>query len=80
MTTTASTPLGQREQEARNIARAEGYPIIEANADWTFFTLDDPLVVPAGQRYGGEPLEQPRTIRTHFEWIEESGRFEAFVS
>ena len=66
----AATALGRREQEARRIARAEGFPIIEHDADWTFFTIDDPLY----------DATMGRTIRTHFSWVRESGRFEGFVS
>jgi hypothetical protein len=69
---TTMTALGQREQEARRIARANGAPIIYADPDWTFFTLDNPMRV--GATYPGGP----GTIRTHFEWVE--GRFEGFVS
>lgn len=67
---TKQTALGTREQEARRIARAEGFPIIEHEADWTYFTLGDDLTIP----------EEGRTIRTHFEWVRPSQRFEGFVS
>lgn len=68
-----TTALGQREAEARRIARAEGFPIIDASADWTFFTLDDPQTITDSHH-----ILSGRTIRTHFEWVE--GRFEGFVS
>ncbi len=71
-TDTAVTTLGQREQEARRIARAEGFAIVEASEDWTFFSLDDGQVV----QYDFD--KAPHTIRTHFKWVE--GRFEGFVS
>lgn len=61
-----------REAEAVRIAKAEGFAIIEHDADWTFFTLDDGQVV----TYRHET--QPRTIRTHFEFV--ANRFEGFVS
>ncbi len=68
----AVTALGQREQEARRIARAEGFAIVGASADWMFFSLDD------GQVVQYEWDNEPHTIRTHFEWVE--SRFEGFVS
>lgn len=92
MNTTAVTALGQREQEARHIARAEGFAIVGANEDWTFFSLDDGQVV----QYDWDA--EPHTIRTHFEWVQDKfegvendralelirrelgwGRFEGFV-
>lgn len=76
--TTATTELGRREEEARRIARAEGFAIIGPSPDWTYFTLDDARVLPAGMNYAGRVLAEPLTIRTHFEWNET--RFEGFVS
>ena len=55
-----------REQEAKRIAEAEGYPIVEHATDWGDFMLDDPLPT----EYG--------TLRTAFTW--EAGRFEGFVT
>lgn len=69
----------QRKVEAERIAQAEGFAVTDHEADWTYFTLDD------GQLIGengtdGRGFLAGRTIRTHFEWVEESGRFEGFVS
>lgn len=83
---TATTALGQREAEARRIARVEGFPIIEASDDWTYFTLGDGQTIgPEGTN--GRGLLAGRTIHTHFGWVEEPedtghmyGRFEGFVS
>ncbi len=72
MTITAVTALGQREQEARRIARAEGFAIVGASDDWMFFSLDD------GQVVQYEWDKEPHTIRTHFEW--NGFRFEGFIS
>ena len=55
-----------REQEARRIAEAEGFAIIEHDDDWGGFMLDDPLTTKDG------------TLRTAFTW--EAGRFEGFVT
>ena len=73
----ATTDLGKREEEARRIARANGAPIVQASADWTFFTLGDGETI--GQEGSdGRGFMAGRTIRTHFTW--EGGRFEGFVS
>lgn len=64
----AVTDLGRREQEARRIAREQGFPIIDASPDWTFFGLAD-----------DEVDEKNDAIwRTYFTWNE--FRFEGFVS
>jgi hypothetical protein len=55
-----------RKAEAERIAKAEGFPIVDAAPDWYDFMLDDPLPTKNG------------TLRTAFTW--EAGRFEGFVT
>lgn len=72
LNTDATTKLIEyRQAEAERIARALGNVIIEHDADWRYFKLDDALYVEKGVMAG-------RTVHTSFEW--ESGRFEGFVS
>lgn len=78
---TATTALGQREEEARRIARVEGFPIVYAEPDWTFFTLGDDQTVPETEgQWPNVKVIGEKVIRTHFEWVHESQRFEGFVS
>ena len=55
-----------REQEAKQIAAAEGFAIAEHDEDWGGFMLDDPLLTDKG------------TLRTALSW--HAGRFEGFVT
>ena len=65
--------IQQRKAEAERIAAAEGFGIRDHEDDWSYFTLDDGLLVEEGPMAG-------QTIYTHFEWVRESRRFEGFVS
>lgn len=75
------TTTEQRAIEAQRIAEAEQFSILSNDPDWTFFTLDDGQTV--NDTRGQWPnirIVGTKVIHTHFEWDEESGRFEGFVS
>jgi hypothetical protein len=67
--------------EAERIAKAEGFAILSHDDDWTFFTLDDGQEVAATEgQFPNIKTIGTKVIRTHFDWVRESGRFEGFVS
>lgn len=67
--------------EAERIAQAEGFAIKSHDDDWTYFTLDDGQeVADTRGQFPNIQVVGTKVIRTHFEWVRESQRFEGFVS